>query len=193
MPEPASSTSADNALLLRVASGDQTAFAAYYDRMSGPLYSLALRMLGNAEEAKDALQEGMEQLWRKAPSFDPTRSAAFTWSIMLFRSRLIDRLRRRSTQNQTLEKASQHAEHHQHDDATAVQALARSEDCQLVRRVLHSLKQEQQDMLRHAFFTGWTQQQIAEQTQRPLGSVKTLIRRALLQLREKLSQEGYQP
>jgi RNA polymerase sigma-70 factor, ECF subfamily len=193
MPEPASPPEADNALLLRVATGDTAAFATFYDRMAGPLYSLGLRMLGSEEEARDALQEGMECLWRKAPTFDPTRSAAFTWSVMLFRSRVLDRMRRTHSHARRVQAITAEAPPESHDDSTAVQALVRSEDCLAVRRALSSLKPEQSQLLRLAFFTGLSQSEIAEHTQRPLGTVKSTIRRALLELRERLTQEGYQP
>ncbi|MCX6855263.1 MAG: sigma-70 family RNA polymerase sigma factor [Verrucomicrobia bacterium] len=182
----------DNALLQRVAMGDHAAFAQFYDRVSGPLYSLALRMLSDEQDAKDALQEGMEELWRKAPNFDPTRSAAFTWSVMIFRSRLLDRLRSRSSKSRLLEKVTAQTDPISMDDHTSLQSLTRSEDCSLVRRVLSALREEQQELLRHAFFSGWTQQEIADNTGRPLGTVKTTIRRALIELRERLNQEGYE-
>lgn len=182
----------DNALLQRVAMGDHAAFAQFYDRVSGPLYSLALRMLSDEQDAKDALQEGMEELWRKAPNFDPTRSAAFTWSVMIFRSRLLDRLRSRASKGRLLEKVTAQAEPISMDDHTSLQSLTRSEDCSLVRRLLSALREEQQELLRHAFFSGWTQQEIADNTGRPLGTVKTTIRRALIELRERLNQEGYE-
>lgn len=186
-------TEADNALLQRVATGDQAAFAEYYDRMAGPLYSMALRMLGHAQEAQDALQEGMEHLWRKAPAFDSTRASAFSWSVMLFRSRLVDRVRRSATQTRTLEKVTAQTDPAEHDDATALEALARREDCHMVRRVMATLRDEQQELLRQAFFSGLTQQEIADQTGKPLGTVKTVIRRALLELRDSLAKEGYRP
>ncbi|MEQ1750522.1 MAG: sigma-70 family RNA polymerase sigma factor [Prosthecobacter sp.] len=182
----------DNALLKRVAIGDHAAFAQFYDRVSGPLYSLALRMLSDEQDAKDALQEGMEELWRKAPSFDSTRSAAFTWSVMIFRSRLVDRIRRKASKGRLMEKVLEQTDPIAMDDHTSLQSLARSEDCSLVRRVLSALRDEQQELLRHAFFSGWTQQEIADNTGRPLGTVKTIIRRALIELRERLNQEGYE-
>ena len=182
----------DNALLKRVATGDHAAFAQFYDRVSGPLYSLALRMLSEEQDAKDALQEGMEELWRKAPNFDCTRSSAFTWSVMIFRSRLLDRIRSRASKGRLLAKVSADADPLLMDDHTSLQSLTRREDCSLVRRVLSALKEEQQELLRHAFFSGWTQQEIANNTGRPLGTVKTTIRRALIELRERLTQEGYE-
>lgn len=185
------STDADNALLLRVAAGDHQAFSQFYDRMSGPLYSLALKMLSDAHDAQDALQEGMEHLWRKAPSFDPARASAFSWSVMIFRSRLIDRIRRRASQARMIEKVSEHADVEPHDAADGLINTARKEDCTVVRRVLATLKKEQRELLGHAFFSGQTQQEIAEQTGKPLGTVKTVIRRALLELRAKLQREGY--
>ena len=80
MPE-ASQQAADREILARIVSGDQSAFSELYDRLSGPLYSLAVRMLGDATEAQDALQDVFLQIWRgRSPrSFWP--SAEFSCSI----------------------------------------------------------------------------------------------------------------
>lgn len=193
MPESNATPLSDNALLERVAEGDHAAFAQFYDRVAGPLYTMALRMLGNEQEAQDALLEGMEHLWRKAPGFDSSRAAAFSWAVMLFRARLIDRVRRRASQGRVMETVTAQTDPTAHDDVTAVESVTRGEDCSLVRRVMSALRAEQQELLRQAFFTGWTQQEIADHTGRPLGTVKTVIRRALIELRERLSKEGYEP
>lgn len=192
MPEPTLIAAPDDALLQRVARGDHAAFALFYDRVSGPLYSMALKMLGNEHEAQDALLEGMEHLWTKAPSFDSSRAAAFSWTVMLFRSRLIDRMRRKAAQSRALGKITGQAAEPK-DDETAINTLARSEDCANVRRVLAALKPEQRELLEQAFFSGMTHPQIAETTGKPLGTVKTTIRRALIELRELLAKEGYEP
>jgi len=193
MEASASHTEADNALLEQVALGDHVAFGRFYDRVSGPLYSMALRMLNhNEQDAREALQEGLEEIWRKAPAFDSTRSSAFTWAVMIFRSRLVDRVRRSASRGRMMEKLVNREDAEASDEHTALQSLARQEDCRIVRRVLSALKDEQQELLRHAFFSGWTQQEIAENTGRPLGTVKTIIRRALIELRERLSREGYE-
>ena len=158
MSEPALTTPSDNALLAKVAGGDHAAFALFYDRVSGPLYSMALRMLGNEQEAQDALQEGMEQIWKKASTFDSAKAAAFSWTVMLFRARLIDRVRRRASQNRMLEKVAGFGDSETQDDPPAVESLARQEDCSIVRRVLSALKADQRELLHHAFFSGLTQQ-----------------------------------
>jgi len=191
MPEVEATSDSDNALLEQVAAGDHAAFAQFYDRVSGPLYSMALRMLGSEQEAQDALQEGMEHLWRKAPGFDRSRASAFSWAVMLFRSRLIDRVRRRASQSRMLDQVTAQTDPEAYDDQTAVEALTQRENCTLVRRVMTALRGEQRELLHHAFFSGLTQQEIAEQTGRPLGTVKTVIRRALLELRDRLTREGY--
>ena len=193
MPEPSIIAPADNALLERVGRGDHAAFAALYDRLSGPLYSMAIKMLGTEQEAQDALQEGMEHLWTKAASFDSSKSSAFSWAVMLFRSRLVDRVRRRASQNKMIEKVTEFTDTEPHDDASAVESLARQEDCSLVRKAISGLKSEQRELLHHAFFNGLTQQEISESTGKPLGTVKTVIRRSLIELRDRLTREGYAP
>ncbi len=82
-------------MLASAANGDQQAFSQLYDRLSGPLYSLALRMLGDAAEAQDALQDVFLQIWRRADAYDSEQSSVFSWAVLMTRSRVIDRLRAR--------------------------------------------------------------------------------------------------
>src|SRR5437762_3326484 len=86
---------ADREMIARIGRGDQSAFDALYDRLSGPLYSLAMRMLGDAGDAQDALQDVFLQIWSRAGTYDPEQSSVFSWSVLLTRSRVIDRLRAR--------------------------------------------------------------------------------------------------
>ena len=76
----------DRNTLSRVARGDQTAFAVLYDRLSGPLYSLAVRMLGDATEAQDALQDVFLQIWRRAAAYDAKQSSVFSWATLMTRA-----------------------------------------------------------------------------------------------------------
>ena len=192
MPEVSLIPTTDNTLLERAGKGDHAAFAAFYDRVSGPFYSMAKRMLADEQEAQDAVVEGMQHLWVKAPTFDPSKSAAFTWAVMLFRSRLIDRVRRQVAQKKLLDAVTAKTTTDFHDEPEAVDSLARQEDCAIVRKALSALKSDQRDLLNEAFFSGKTQAEIADSTGKPLGTVKTVIRRALIELRSLLAREGYE-
>ena len=95
----------DKALLARAASGDQAAFAQLYDRLRGPLYSLAVRILGDAAEAQDALQDVFLQIWRRAAKYDAEQSSVFSWAMLMTRSRVIDRLRARGRRSRPSKRA----------------------------------------------------------------------------------------
>ncbi|HXQ71039.1 MAG TPA: sigma factor, partial [Pyrinomonadaceae bacterium] len=83
----------DVELLKGVASQDEAALAALYDRYRVILFGLLVRILNNREEAEDVLQEVFLQVWRRAADFDENRGRPFTWLVTLARSRGIDRLR----------------------------------------------------------------------------------------------------
>src|SRR5215472_13518745 len=85
----------DQEMIARIGRRDQAAFSALYDRLGGRLYSLALKMLGDASDAQDALQEVFVQIWSRAGTYDPEKSSVFSWAVLLTRSRAIDRLRAR--------------------------------------------------------------------------------------------------
>src|SRR4051812_34212605 len=81
---------AQTELLAAMARGEKTALASLYDQLSGPLYSLAHRMLSDPTEAQDLLQDIFLQAWRTASSYDATRGTVFSWLATLVRNRAID-------------------------------------------------------------------------------------------------------
>lgn len=189
MSEESPRHKADIEMIARTARGDHEAFAMLFDRLSSPLYSLAYKMLGDATEAQDALQDVFLQIWRRARSYDHTQSSVFTWAVLLTRSRVIDRLRARARRVR-LEEASRAEEEGNQGAASVSESgadiLDRNEEAARVRSALAELPVEQVEALELAFFTALTHQEIAEKLGQPLGTVKARIRRGLLKLRERM-------
>lgn len=174
----------DAQLLVRIASGDEVAFGALYDRFSPGLYSFILKMVRDEKEAEDILQEGFAHIWRRASTYDPARSSAFTWAVMILRNKAIDRLRVRQRIERTMEKATIEFSHFaETDDASAGEAERRDQGA-LVRSALREIPEEQKQAVELAFFSGLTHEQIAAQLGTPLGTIKARIRRGLLKLRD---------
>lgn len=188
---PDAERESDEALLQKAAGGDQTAFAELYDRFSPPLYSLMLQMLGEAHEVEDLLQDGFVHLWDKATSYDATKGRAFSWAMMIFRHKAIDRLRARGRQARLAEQAANESSLWSSDAAPQADEAANDQDrATLARNALAALPSDQRRLIELAFLKGLTHQSIAETLHLPLGSVKTNIRRGLLRLREALKRTG---
>lgn len=174
----------DARLVLRMARGDREAFAGLYDRFSRPLYTTALRILGDEREAEDVLQEIFLDLWRRAREFDRSRGSVFSWAVTLTRNRSIDRVRMRRRRGDLLARSAPEDLGYGSPADAATARLEDKEQAALVRAALQSLPEEQQQALHLAFFGGLTQQEIAERLAAPLGTVKARIRRGLLKLRD---------
>ena len=182
----------DRETIARIAGGDQRAFGLLYDRLSSPLYSLAVRMLGDPSEAQDALQEVFLQIWRRAAAYDAEQSTVFSWAVLMTRSRVIDRLRARdrrlrvvatSTDDDEAEIAAAPAG----SAESASDAIGRNEEARRVRSTLNTLPAEQREAIELSFFSELTHHEIASQLGQPLGTIKARIRRGLLKLREQSS------
>ena len=176
-------------LLARVAQGDEAAFTELYQRLSPTLFGLAKRIMNDAKEAEDVLQEGFACIWRKAGSFDPARGNPFTWTVMIVRNKGIDKLRvrlrgKRVVERLTVETAAMTAA----DDASADLPML-SDRAALIRSAMLKIPDEQKQALELAFFGGLTHEQIAEHLQSPLGTVKARVRRGLLRLRDLLKEQ----
>jgi RNA polymerase sigma-70 factor, ECF subfamily len=173
-------TAADAALITRVRSGDQDAMTAIYDRYSGIVYSIALRVLGDTAAAEDVMQEIFMQLWRKPQMFDSARGSMGAWLAVIARHRAIDTLRRRKPENDV-------------DDVVLSSGLdlesvtQRNVIVSRVRQIIAQMPGEQQKAMSMAFFEGLTHSEIAAQTGEPLGTIKTRIRSGLINIRKGLA------
>ncbi|HET9418405.1 MAG TPA: sigma-70 family RNA polymerase sigma factor [Chthoniobacterales bacterium] len=179
---------ADREMIARIGRGDQSAFSALYDRLSGPLYSLALRMLRDSADAQEALQDVFLQIWARAGTYDPEQSSVFSWTVLLTRSRVIDRLRARDRRLRLAVVSTDDKE--SRADASTIESAAdtadRNDEAARVRFVLNNLPSEQREAIELAFFEHLTHQEIAAQLGQPLGTIKARIRRGLLKLRQRL-------
>jgi RNA polymerase sigma-70 factor, ECF subfamily len=169
-----------------MARGDKAALARLYDQLAGPLYSLAHRVLNDAGEAQDVVQDVFLQLWHKAAAYDAGRGSVFAWAATLTRNRAIDRVRMRKRRAELLADSAADLQPAAGGDADSAASLWAREKAGAVRAALATLAPEQQKALELAFFTGLTQQEIAAKLAEPLGTIKARIRRGLLKLRETL-------
>jgi RNA polymerase sigma-70 factor (ECF subfamily) len=179
----------DRRLMAQIAQSDQAAFSGLYDRLSGPLYSLALKMLGDAAEAQDALQEACLQIWRRASSYDSTKSSVFSWAVVILRSRIIDRLRARGRRLRVIVPLNQSGDEPTEVSVASTTANAsdtahKNDEASRVRSILNQLPIEQREAIELAFFSDLTHHEIAARLAQPLGPVKARIRRGLLRLRD---------
>ncbi len=172
----------------RIATGDASAFASFYDAFSGALYSLAFKILGSAEEAEDVLQSACLRMWDDAVRFDARRGTPFTWAYTITRSKALDRLRLRRRRAQLMESGGmQEIIAQQGESPSADSEMATGERATAVRSALGALPEDQREAIELAFFNGLTQQEIAARTGEPLGTIKARIRRGMLKLRSPLA------
>jgi RNA polymerase sigma-70 factor (ECF subfamily) len=188
-PDQESEKELGERLIARIAEGDESAFRLLYERLSGSLYAVAQRMLNDAREAEDVLQEAFTYIWRKAGTYDPNRSSPFAWAIMITRNKAIDRMRVRQRIEKLRGKVTADGGYMEQEDLTSANEPAVREQALLVRSALLDLPDEQRQSLELSFFGGLTHEQIAERLGTPLGTIKARIRRGLLRLRDSL-QEG---
>jgi RNA polymerase sigma-70 factor (ECF subfamily) len=167
----------DAALIARIRAGDEAAMGELYDRYSGVVYGVALRVLGDTMAAEDVLQEVFLQLWRNSQTFDAERGRLAPWLAVIARNRSIDRLRKRPMEEDISELPIASGVDLEDE---AAQKLA----AEKVRSVLALLPPEQRKALELAYFEGLTHTEISGKTGEPLGTIKTRIRSGLLALRK---------
>lgn len=175
-------------LLARTAQRDHQAFALLYKRTSAKLFGLCLRICNDRQEAEDMVQDAYLTIWNKAALYDAAKAAPMGWLLALTRNRAIDKLRSagRARPGASLELVAEIADDTPgaEGDVQAAQQGERLHDC------LRGLTKGDAAMLTDAYFGGATYQQLAQQAGRPLPTVKSRIRRALLRLRDCLGERG---
>jgi RNA polymerase sigma-70 factor, ECF subfamily len=166
----------DSELVARMAAGDHAAISILYDRYSGALMGLAMRIVKQRQDAEDLLHDVFLEAWRTAATFDPQRGRVWTWLAVRMRSRAIDK-----TRSAWVTRAES-------GDIERVRAPRQLSPAELVRvrGALANLSSIHRRALELMYFEGLTCREIAERDAIPLPTVKSRLARALLYLREQL-------
>ena len=169
-------------LLAQVAEADRAAFARLYDLVSGRLFGVIGRILPRPELAEDALQETFVRIWQRAKSYDAAIASPMAWMATIARNQAID-LRRRSAEK--LSAASSEIDETLADEAPDPEALAgQAGELRQLKDCLGRLPDERQQMVLLAYRQGFTREELALRFKRPVTTVKTLLRRSLIALKE---------
>ena len=170
-------TYSEQELIAALKAREDQAFSYLYDHYSGSLFSIILQIVKSQEIANDVLQEVFVNIWRKMESYDPSRGRLFTWMLNISRNASIDMLRSKSYLNsQKNQEINDNV--HRSDQVTQPDI-----DSIGLTKFLGKLKPEQRVLIELAYMKGYTHEEIAQIEDIPLGTVKTRIRNALLQLR----------
>lgn len=173
----------DSALVERMMAGDEAALSAVYDRYSGMLFAMLVRILRDTSAAEEILQDLFLQLWRNPARFDASRGALPSWLLVIGRNRAISRLRSRERREiaedgEGFSMDSLPSPGNMEDEASRTQLMDR------LRTAMAGLPREQREAVELAYFEGMTQTEIAERTGSPLGTVKSRVRAGMQYLKQ---------
>lgn len=166
-------------LLPLVATGDRLAFGRLYDLTSSKLFAVVRCILKKPELAEDALQEAFIKIWQRAASYEQGSIRPMGWLAAIARNQAIDIKRR------VAERMSDGAV--DIDDAGSIGVLPEADlamELSHLKKCLGQLPEERQDMVLLAYYQGWTRDELAAQFKKPATTIKTLLRRSLIVLKE---------
>ena len=167
-----------------VAEADPSALAVLHDRHAPIVFAVCLRILRDASEAEEVLEDAFLQLWERAAQYDPARGSVVAYLVTLARSRAAERVRRRARRERILRAVPVDVAE---GPRPPLQHSLVSERRTRVRAALDALPPAQRESLELAFLDGLTHPEIAERLGEPLGTVKTRMRLGLIKLAESLS------
>ncbi len=173
-------------LLASVAKGDEAAFERLYAATRAKLFGVVLRILRRQDLAEEVIQEAYVKIWNNAGQFNPGMASPITWMVSIARNRAIDVVRKRGETSIEEEPAAMEVASDTPDP------LARREMTEELKRILECVGQldpERQKLVLLAYYNGWSREQLAEKFDTPLNTVKTWLRRSMLEIRECLGLE----
>lgn len=170
-------------LLSRTAAGDTGAFRQLYTDTSAKLFATVCRILRERAAAEDALQEAYLRIWRRAESFDSSIASPIAWMTTVARHAAIDLVRTGASRVSAASVELNGLDELQNPGGGT------AEDKLAIVRCLGELDAERRNMIVHAYCHGWSREELASRFDRPVATVKTMLRRALIALKECLGGE----
>ncbi len=172
-------------LVVLIRKGNQKAFAYLYDNYSNALFVIIYKIVSSQEEAEDVLQQAFIKIWNNFDSYDETKGRLYTWMLNISRNMAIDstRSKHEKIKNKIQNDIENLTERHIPSTENS------SHEYIGFDKLLFSLKKEEKELIHLAYYQGYTQKEIADQLEIPLGSVKTKIRNTIIKLRIITKQE----
>ena len=171
-------------LLTEVGRGDEAAFRELYDHIARWVHGVVLRVVRNPSQSEEVTQEVMVEIWRTATRFDADRGSGKAWVMTMAHRRAVDRVR--SAQASTNRDERVALQDYQPARDEVAEQVELNLDRQRVRRHLDRLTDIQRQTIEMAYYKGFTQREIAEKLDLPLGTVKTRMRDGLIRLRDEM-------
>jgi RNA polymerase sigma-70 factor (ECF subfamily) len=170
------------ALLSRVARGDEGAYEELFRRTAASVLGVVRRVLRDPAQSEEVAQEVMVEVWRSATRFDAARGSATSWIMTMAHARAVDRVRSAQSARDREERVGRREQVREYDEV-AEEVEVRLEQ-QAVRRCLGGLTDLQRESVQLAYYGGYTYREVAELLDVPLGTVKTRLRDGLIRLRD---------
>jgi RNA polymerase sigma-70 factor (ECF subfamily) len=168
-------------LLVRIADGDQSAFAELYDLLSSRVFALILKVLVNRSQSEEVLQEVFLEIWQSAARFAPNRGQGRSWVFTIAHRRAVDRVR---ASQSSADRDMRVGVRDLGGERDVVQEAVESKlEGERVVAALAALPEAQQEALILAYYGGYSQSEISALTGVPLGTIKTRMRDGLTRLR----------
>lgn len=161
----------------------EASFSYLYDNYAGALSGVIRSIISDPETVNDVLQEVFVNIWKKIGLYDPSKGRLFTWMLNVARNAAIDKVRSKGY-NDTLKNSSIPDD----IDRQTEKAVIRPVEDAGLKKMLARLKEEYRVLIDLSYFQGYTHEEIAKGLNIPLGTVKTRIRSALMQLRTMIQQ-----
>jgi RNA polymerase sigma-70 factor (ECF subfamily) len=168
-------------LLAAVANGDEAAFERLYAATRAKLYGVVLRILHRQDLTEEVVQETYVKVWNNAAQFNPAVSSPITWMAAIARNRAIDVVRKRGELSLEDEPSALEVA------AETPDPLARREMSEELKRLLECVGQlnpDRQKLVLLAYYNGWSREQLATKFDAPVNTVKTWLRRSMMDIRQ---------
>ncbi len=177
---PLTITYSEEELISLLQAKDQKAFAYLYDNYSPALNGVIMRMVDDVQIAEDILQEAFVKIWYNFGQYDASKGRLFTWMINITRNLTIDTLRSKGYKKQQKISQDENFVSSSQDKNYNTSKF----DTIGLRKQVQNLKPDQKIIIDLAYFNGFTQEEISKEMSIPLGTVKTRMRTAIIELRK---------
>jgi RNA polymerase sigma-70 factor (ECF subfamily) len=168
-------------LMAATAKGDQAAFERLYAATRAKLFGVVLRILRRNDLAEEVMQEAYIKVWRNAGNFDPAAASPITWMVAIARNLAIDHVRRKSESSIEDEPRAMEVAG---DNPDPLASRELTEELKRLLGCVGKLEPERQRLVLLAYYDGWSREQLAAKIDKPVNTVKTWLRRSLIEIRE---------